>query len=97
MKSIQLTSAKWGQEEDKVMKTNEGTVDRALRVALGVALIAVGFAWVQGTAGIVVGTVGFVPLLTGLVGWCPIYALLKIDTLKVRLFGGAHDVRPQSR
>lgn len=79
------------------MKTNEGTVDRALRVALGVALIAVGFAWVQGTAGIVVGTVGFVPLLTGLVGWCPIYALLKIDTLKVRPFGGAHDARPQSR
>jgi hypothetical protein len=79
------------------MKTNEGMVDRALRVALGVALIAAGFAWLQGTAGIVIGTVGFVPLLTGLVGWCPIYALLKIDTLKVRLFGGARDVRTQSR
>ena len=61
------------------------------------ALIAAGFAWLQGTAGIVIGTVGFVPLLTGLVGWCPIYALLKIDTLKVRLFGGARDVRTQSR
>lgn len=79
------------------MKPNEGTVDRAVRVALGVALIALGFAWVQGTVGIVVGIVGFVPLLTGLVGWCPIYALLKIDTLKLRLFGGTHDARPQSR
>jgi hypothetical protein len=79
------------------MKTNEGTVDRALRVALGVALIAVGFAWVQGTAGIVVGTVGFVPLLTGLVGWCPIYTLLKVDTLRVRFFGDGGGSSAQPR
>jgi hypothetical protein len=72
------------------MRANEGTTDRVLRVAVGLALIAVGFAWLQGTAGIVIGAVGFVPLVTGIVGWCPIYALLKIDTLRVRLFGGAH-------
>jgi hypothetical protein len=69
------------------MKTNEGTLDRTLRVALGLVLTGFGFAFVQGTIGIVVGAIGFVPLLTGLVGWCPIYTLLKIDTLKVRLFG----------
>jgi len=72
-------------------------MDRALRVTVGVVLIAVGFGWLQGMVGIVVGAFGFVPLITGIVGWCPIYALLKIDTLKVRLFGGPPDTHPQSR
>ena len=51
---------------------NEGTVDRALRVVAGVALLVIGFAVVGGTAGTIMGIVGLVPLLTGLVGWCPL-------------------------
>jgi hypothetical protein len=92
-----MKSANGARRRTTVMKANEGTMDRALRVTAGVVLIAVGFAWLQGAAGIVIGTIGFVPLFTGVVGWCPIYALLKIDTLKVRLFGGGHDAHPQSR
>lgn len=59
---------------------NEGTIDRALRVALGVALLIIGFAVVGGTAGTIVGIVGLVPLLTGLAGWCPLYSVFGIRT-----------------
>ncbi|MDE3094914.1 MAG: DUF2892 domain-containing protein [Chloroflexota bacterium] len=63
------------------MRTNEGLIDRAVRVVLGVALVVIGFGVVQGVAGIVVGVVGLVPLLTGLTGYCPLYALFGVNTL----------------
>ncbi len=58
------------------MKTNEGVLDRALRVVLGLVLIALVFVgphtlW---------GWIGLVPLATGLVGFCPLYRVLGIDT-----------------
>ncbi len=59
---------------------NEGMVDRALRVVLGVALLIIGFAVIGGTAGAIVGIVGLVPLLTGLAGWCPLYSVFGIKT-----------------
>lgn len=59
---------------------NEGKLDRALRVILGVALIALVFMGPQ-TAW---GWVGLVPLVTGLVGFCPLYALLGINTCGIR-------------
>ncbi len=63
--------------------TNESNFDRILRVALGVALLVLGWAnIVPGTLGIVFRYLGFLPLLTGLVGFCPAYALLKVHTNK---------------
>lgn len=59
---------------------NEASWDRILRVVLGVALLIVGFGVMDGTAGVVVGIIGFVPLITGLVGWCPLYSVLRIRT-----------------
>ncbi|MDH4119910.1 MAG: DUF2892 domain-containing protein [Acidimicrobiia bacterium] len=54
---------------------NEGTVDRVVRIALGILLLVLGFGGiVEGTLGTVFKFLGFVPLLTGLAGWCPIYA-----------------------
>jgi predicted PurR-regulated permease PerM len=61
---------------------NVGSVDRIVRIALGVALILVGFLALSGTLGIIVGVVGFIPLLTGLVGWCPLYLAFHIHTNK---------------
>ncbi len=58
------------------MKTNEGTVDRAVRVIAGVALVALA---ATGTVG-VWGWIGLVPIATGLMGWCPAYTLLGINT-----------------
>lgn len=58
------------------MKTNEGTVDRVLRVGAGLVLIALAATGKVGAW----GYVGVVPLLTGAIGMCPLYAMLGIDT-----------------
>ena len=63
---------------------NEGSIDRALRVVLGVALVVIGFVAVGGGAGTVIGVIGFVPILTGLSGWCPLYSVLGINTCRRR-------------
>lgn len=62
------------------MKTNEGTLDRALRVGLGVALLALVFVGPRSLWGLA----GLVPLLTGLVGFCPLYRLLGVSTCPAR-------------
>ena len=59
-----------------MFKQNEGNLDRALRVLLGLALISLVFVgpatpW---------GWLGLVPLLTGLIGSCPLYSLLGLRT-----------------
>ena len=61
------------------MKKNEGTIDRALRVILGVALIAGAATQTIG----VWGYIGVVPLLTGAIGMCPLYTMLGINTCPV--------------
>lgn len=62
------------------MKANEGTVDRVLRLVLGVALLAVALFVLDGAAAVVVGVVAFVPIITGAVGYCPLYAVARIRT-----------------
>ncbi len=60
---------------------NEGTADRAIRVVAGIVLLVLGWGEiVTGTLGTVFKIVGFVPLATGLVGWCPLYAVGKFST-----------------
>jgi hypothetical protein len=59
---------------------NEAGWDRIARVVVGVALIAVGFGAVGGTAGTVLAAVGLIPLVTGTVGYCPIYSVLHVRT-----------------
>jgi O-antigen ligase len=60
------------------MKSNVGGIDRMLRVALGVVLITLA---ATGTVG-VWGWLGLVPLATGLLGWCPPYAWLGLNTCR---------------
>jgi hypothetical protein len=62
------------------MKVNEGTIDRVLRVAVGLVLIGLAAA---GTVG-VWGYIGVVPLLTGLVGICPAYSIFGISTCPMK-------------
>ncbi|MDQ6960244.1 MAG: DUF2892 domain-containing protein [Mariprofundaceae bacterium] len=61
------------------MKTNEGTIDRILRVILGLALISIVFVGPQTQW----GWIGVVPLVTGLVGMCPLYAIFGLNTCPV--------------
>ena len=65
------------------MKPNESGLDRIIRVILGVVLLALYFTGtVTGGLGIVLIVVGAIALLTGVVGFCPLYALLKLRTNK---------------
>ena len=59
-----------------MFKTNEGNLDRALRVIAGIVLISLVFVGPKA----VWGWIGVVPLLTGLIGWCPVYTLLGLNT-----------------
>ncbi len=58
------------------MKCNVGTIDRTLRIAAGLVLIALA---ATGTVG-VWGWIGVVPLLTGIFRFCPAYPLLGISS-----------------
>jgi hypothetical protein len=65
------------------MKTNESAVDRVIRVVLGIVLLALYFTGVvSGGLGIALLIVGAISLLTGIVGFCPLYSLLKFNTNK---------------
>ncbi|MCO5059129.1 MAG: DUF2892 domain-containing protein [Rhizobiaceae bacterium] len=62
-----------------MFKTNEGTVDRALRVIVGVVLLALFFLY-PGASWRYFALIGIVPIVTGLVGWCPLYSMLGLST-----------------
>jgi Inner membrane protein YgaP-like, transmembrane domain len=65
-----------------MFKQNVGGIDRVLRIALGVIMAIIGLFVLKGTAGTVVGIVGLIPLVTGLVGFCPLYLPFKFSTNK---------------
>jgi type IV secretory pathway TrbD component len=54
-----------------------GGIDRIVRILLGLALVAMGL-YTQSWW----GAVGLVPLITGLVGWCPMYLPFKVSTAR---------------
>ena len=62
------------------MKANVGGIDRVLRIIVGLVLMGLA---ATGTVGWW-GWLGIVPLLTGVVGWCPPYAMLGFSTCKVK-------------
>ncbi|MBU0674199.1 MAG: DUF2892 domain-containing protein [Proteobacteria bacterium] len=58
------------------MKKNIGSIERIVRILVGLGVLSLAFVgpvspW---------GYLGIVPILTGLIGWCPPYALLGINT-----------------
>ncbi len=59
------------------MKKNVGSLDRLLRIIVGAVIVVWGVyseSWW--------GLVGLVPLMTGLLNWCPAYLPMKISTIK---------------
>jgi len=62
------------------MKANVGGIDKVLRIVAGVALVG---AAATGTIGLW-GYIGIVPLATGLIGWCPLYPLLGLNTCPMK-------------
>ena len=62
------------------MKINTGCIDRALRAVIGLALITMAATGMVGMW----GWIGIIPLLTGLVGFCPTYTIMGINTCRVK-------------
>ena len=60
------------------MKANVGSLDKIIRIIVGRALIVLAY---TGTLG-VWAYIGIIPLVTALMGWCPIWSILKINTRK---------------
>jgi hypothetical protein len=61
------------------MTNNVGTLDRGIRLVIGVAIIGLGIFYQSWW-----GAIGIVPLLTAGIGWCPPYAILGISTCKAK-------------
>ena len=57
---------------------NEGLMDRVIRIVIGLGILSLVFVGPQ-TAW---GWIGLVPLLTGIVGFCPLYKLIGLNTRK---------------
>ena len=60
------------------MKKNVGSIERIIRIIAGFVIISLVFVGPQSPW----AYLGIIPLATGLMGWCPAYALLGISTCK---------------
>lgn len=58
------------------MTCNVGTLDRTLRILAGIAILGTG--WYFGSYW---GLIGLIPVATGTVRWCPLYATFGISTV----------------
>jgi len=65
------------------MKKNIGNTERVVRVVAGIGILSLAFVGPASPW----GYLGLAPILTGLVGWCPPYTLLGIDTSRPRRQG----------
>ena len=83
------------------MKHNMGMVEKSIRLALGVVLLGVGYYlgafstfWVGYTSasfsGFIIALAGVVIFITGLFAYCPINALLKVNTCEACRIGETH-------
>lgn len=64
------------------MSTNVGSIDRILRIVVGLALILFAVTGVPATGYNWLGWIGVVPLLTAALGWCPLYTLIGVKTCR---------------
>jgi membrane-bound ClpP family serine protease len=65
------------------MKPNEGSTDRIIRVIVGIVLIVIGWAVLgNNTLGVILDIIGVILLITAITGFCGIYRLLGISTIK---------------
>lgn len=67
---------------------NEGRWDRVLRVVVGLVLLSLMFVGPETPWGLV----GLIPLLTAVVGWCPLYSLFGVSTCPAKRGGPTRTV-----
>ncbi len=67
------------------LQINEGPIDRGIRVVVGLALLIAAAAGLVAAPILYVTTlVGALALVTGVVGFCPLYAILRLSTVPSR-------------
>jgi hypothetical protein len=78
--------------ENHVLVPNERGLDRVIRAAVGAAMLVFAiitftgpFALVEGVIALALGIAGVISLGTGLLGWCPFYAMLGFSTCEARI------------
>jgi hypothetical protein len=64
---------------NRILPRNEGTLDRVLRVSVGIVILSLVFVGPQTPWGLV----GLIPIATGLLGSCPLYTVLGLRTCPV--------------
>ncbi|GHG88552.1 YgaP family membrane protein [Pseudodonghicola xiamenensis] len=62
------------------MPRNEGTLDRAIRIIVGLILLALVFVGPKTMWGLI----GLIPLLTGVLGYCPLYQIFGLNTCPMK-------------
>jgi hypothetical protein len=81
MRNLDLVRGGQPEHEEIAMTANEGSMDRAVRMSLGVAFMALGLSGVvAGVMGVSLVAIGSVLLVTGTVGRCPVYSWFGWDT-----------------
>jgi hypothetical protein len=58
------------------MTKNVGSLDKTIRLIVGIFIIVAGF-----LNGSLLGVIGLIPIVTALISWCPLYPILKINTV----------------
>jgi len=67
------------------LQINEGPIDRGIRIVVGIALLAAAAAGLLAAPIVYVTSfVGAIALVTGIVGFCPLYAILRLSTVSAR-------------
>jgi hypothetical protein len=61
------------------MTNNMGTIDRVIRIVVGLVLLSL-IVLVPEAPWRWVGLIGIVPLVTAIIGWCPAYSLIGVNT-----------------
>lgn len=64
------------------MKTNVGGIDKILRIVVGIALVV----WAI-LGGPVWAWIGVLPIITGVMGWCPAYTFIGLNTCPLKKKG----------
>jgi len=62
-----------------IMTKNVGSLDRVIRLILGLVIIGLGVAFQSWW-----GVIGVIPIVTAVISWCPPYAMLGLSTCKVK-------------
>jgi len=60
------------------MKTNVGSADKIVRIVVGIGLLSLFFI-LEGSMKFL-GLIGIVPIATALMGWCPLYSVIGVNT-----------------